>query len=494
MTLSRRNFLKLSSAAAGALAVGINPGTGAWRMPAAQNAPADPILHLLNRLAYSVRPDALERARSLGYEAYLDEQLNPADIDDADMDARLAWIPILNMDRRALTSLSNDDYRAYIALIEGMVLRAVYSRRQLYERMVEFWTDHFNVSEGDNNGDLIILHRDVIRRNALGNFRTMALGVARSPSMLYYLDNYLNVAEHPNENYARELLELHTLGVDGGYTEDDVKAVARAFTGWTIHDGTEDGFYFDPDVHDTDEKLILGHTLPAGRGIEDGLHVLGILADHPATARFIATKLCIRFVSDTPPQSLVDSAAMQFIDHDGEIAPVLRHIFTSQEFQAAAGQKLRRPLDFFIGALRSTGTELPFWRMEEALYDLAQPPYGWHPPDGYPDIAGAWMSSSGLLARWNVAMMLTNEAASEPYTDLRTRLFERIGTPETASDLVDAVAEQVFGMPLPDDQRQSYIEFVTDGNEQFALDDHLIATKTPTLFGLMLASPAFQWR
>ena len=488
MTLSRRTFLKLSGAAA--VAATLNP---AWAAPPRQ-ADSDPILHLLNRISYGVRPDELDHARSIGYEAYLDEQLNPATIDDAGMDARLAWLPVLNMDRATLARLANDDYRAYIAITEGMIQRAVFSRRQLYERVVEFWTDHFNVAEGDNNSELLILHRDVIRRHALGSFRSLALGVARTPAMLYYLDNYINVAEHPNENYARELLELHTMGVDGGYTEDDVKAVARAFTGWTIHDGTDDGFYFDPDVHDTDEKVILGHTLPAGRGIEDGLHVLGILADHPATARYIAFKLCRRFVADEPPASLVESAALQFIVNDGQIAPVLRHIFMSPEFHASAGQKLRRPLDFFIGALRATGTELPFWRMEELLQDLAQPPYGWHPPDGYPDVAGAWMSSSGLLARWNVAMTLTHEAASEPYTDLRTDLFNRIGTPGSAADLVDAVARQVFGTTLPDDQRALYVDFVTDGNDKFALDDHLIATKTPTLFGLMLASPAFQWR
>jgi uncharacterized protein (DUF1800 family) len=493
MTVSRRSFLQMTGAAA--LAAGISPRIpAAWSIPPQQQV-IDPVYHLLNRIAYSVRPDELARARQLGVEAYLDEQLNPDSIDDADADARLAWYPILTLDRRAGYAVSDRYSRSYRALIDGMVIRAAHSKRQLFERVVEFWTDHFNIAEnGDYNIDLILLHRDVIRRHAFGSFRAMLIGTARSPAMLYYLDNYRNVAEHPNENYARELLELHTLGVDGGYTEDDVKAVARAFTGWTIHDGTDDGFYFDADVHDADEKIVLGHTLPAGRGIEDGLHVLDILARHPATARFIALKLCRRFVSDDPPASLVESAAQQFTDSGGQIAPMLRNILTSAEFQATAGQKLRRPFDFFVGALRATGTELPFWRMVEMLQELAHTPYGWTPPDGYPDTAAAWLSSSGLLARWNAAMTLTSEAASEPYTDLRGHLFERIGDPRTPADLVDAAARQVFGDVLPDEARRAFIEYVTEGDDKAALDTHALATKTPTLFGLMLASPLFQWR
>ena len=496
MSLSRRNFLKLSGATA--LAAGVSPEMAAlWRAPTPHTAAqtTDPVLHLLNRISYGVRPEAYERAQQIGYEAYLDEQLNPESIDDSDTQTRLQWYPILNMDRRTGYGVSERYGRSYRALVDGTVIRATYSQRQLFERVVEFWTDHFNIAEnGDYNVDLIILHRDVIRRHAFGNFRDLLLGVARSPAMLYYLDNYLNVAEHPNENYARELLELHTLGVDGGYTEDDVKEVARAFTGWTVHNGTDDGFIFDPDVHDTEQKMVLGHKIPAGRGIEDALHVLGLLAVHPSTARFIAYKLCVRFVSDDPPASLVDSTALQFIVNNGEIAPVLRHIFTSQEFLAAAGQKLRRPYEFFIGALRATDTQMPFWRMIEMLQDLAQIPYGWHPPDGYPDVAGAWMNSSGLLARWNIAMTLTHEAASEPYTDLRAHLFERVGTPSTPTELVDAVARQVFGTPLSPEASQPFFDYLTDGLDKLALDEHMLATKTPTLFGLMLASPLFQWR
>ena len=496
MTLSRRNFLKISGAAA--LAVGVTPEMAAlWRAPTPGSVAqtVDPVLHLLNRISYGVRPLAYEHAQQIGYEAYLDEQLNPASLDDSATEVRLQYYPILNLDRRTGYSVSDRYGRSYRALIDGTVIRATYSERQLYERMVEFWTDHFNIAEnGDYNVDLIILHRDVIRRNALGNFRDLLLGTARSPAMLYYLDNYLNVAEHPNENYARELLELHTLGVDGGYTEDDVKEVARAFTGWTVHDGTDDGFIFNPDVHDFEQKMVLGHKIPAERGIEDGLHVLGVLANHPMTARYIAYKLCVRFVSDAPPDSLVESAALQFIVNNGEITPVLRHLFMSAEFQASAGQKLRRPYDFFIGALRATDTEIPFWRRVEIMQDLAQIPYGWHPPDGYPDVAGAWMSSSGLLARWNTAMTLTHEAASEPYTALRGHLFERIGEPTTPAELVDAVARQVFGTALSEEASRPFLEYLTDGTDKLALDEHMLATKTPTLFGLMLASPLFQWR
>ena len=317
--------------------------------------------------------------------------------------------------------------------------------------------------------------------------------------MLIYLDNFVNVAEHPNENYARELLELHTLGVDGGYTEEDVKEVARAFTGWTVHDRTRSGFYFSGEEHDSGRKQILGHTLPAGRGIEDGLHVLTILARHPATAQFLSRKLCVRFVSDHPPQSLVDSTAQVWRESNGEIKSVLRHIFMSAEFETSGGQKLRRPLDFFIGALRATGTEVHQMDvLDEMLIDLNQPPYGWNPPNGYPDVATAWISTNGMLARWNVAMRLTHSAYSDSQETgfgMRSRLPERLATPQTVGELVDQIAVQLFGGVLAADQRQPFVSYAS--NEQGAatpVTAHLLSKKAASLYGLMLASPLYQWR
>ncbi|MCB9461495.1 MAG: DUF1800 domain-containing protein [Anaerolineaceae bacterium] len=492
MTVSRRHFLQaISIAAAGATML-------QWGAPGvqAQAATSDPNLHLLNRLTYGPRPEDVARIHAIGYEAFLDEQLNPEQIDDSHMDSILLPFGLLKLDRHALYGLDDAYFRSYQALIGAMISRAVYSKRQLLERMVEFWADHFNVAGDDSKPDQVSYQRDAIRANALGNFRALVLATARHPAMLYYLDNAYNIAEHPNENYARELLELHTMGVDGGYTEEDVKNVARAFTGWTVHDSTADGFYFDKDNHDTAAKTILGHALPTDRGIEDGLHVIGLICAHPSTAQFISRKLCVRFVSDDPPQSLVDSTAAVFQQNQGEIKPVLRHIFLSSEFQASVGQKLRRPLDFFIGVLRATGTQIhEFWRFEETLQALGQVPYNWLPPNGYPDVAGAWMSSNGLLTRWNVAMQLTHDAASLEYQPLTTDLLNRIGQPQTVGPLVGAVAEQVFGAPLPPEQNAEFIAYAADGGDaNTPADGYLISRKAATLFGLMLSSPLYQWR
>ncbi len=493
MQVSRRTFLKLSGAAL------LGNAAGRWAPPPEAHVravAANPIWHLLNRITWGVRPEELARAEAIGYEAYLDEQLHPETIDDAEAEERLRALPVLWMDRRALYGLEDREWRCYQALVRGMVVRAVYSKRQLLERMVDFWADHLNVAGDDFLPDRVIYDREVLRKHALGKFRDLILASAKSPAMLMYLDNYISEAQHPNENYARELLELHTLGVEGGYTETDVKEVARAFTGWTVHDGTPSGFYFDPEMHDDGEKHVLGHTLPAGRGIEDGLHVISLAVNHPSTARFLSRKLCIRFVSDNPPQSLVESTAALWQQTDGDIRQVLRHILTSQEFLQSAGQKLRRPLDFFVGALRATGTQISdFDEMEEMLSALGQVPYGWLPPDGYPDQAERWMSTGGLVARWNVAAHLTHRAYSHAWDNHPTELHTRVGQPQTVGELVDAVARQVFGAPPEAQTRALFVRFAADGaGAETPVTRHLLARKLASLYQLMLSSPSYQWR
>lgn len=470
--------------------------------PPAQTPAHDPMHHLLNRITWGTRPEELARGRDIGYAAYLEEQLNPDWLDDSTLDAQLQDRPIYAMDRHALYDLQDYESRIYRVMIEGLLLRAVRSQRQLLERMVEFWSDHFNVSLDDWMPDQLLYQRETIRPHALGHFRDLLIATAKSPAMLVYLDNYVNVASHPNENYARELLELHTLGVDGGYTELDVKEVARAFSGWTVHNRTRSGFYFNAGEHDFEAKTVLGHELPAGRGLEDGLHVLSLLAHHPATARFICTKLCVRFVSDTPPATLVDQLVQVWQENDGEIRAVLRALFLSDEFPAAAGQKLRRPLEFFVGLLRSTGAEIrEWWALWEMLQSLGQMPYGWHPPNGYPDVAAAWLSTNGLLARWNIAMRLTHGAYEDPYGlgwGTTAPLRERIGDPQTIGQLVDEVAAQVFGAPLVGTDRAQFVAYVAENEDVAAADQPLtgftLARKLGSLFGLMLASPQFQWR
>ncbi|MEM7119573.1 MAG: DUF1800 domain-containing protein [Chloroflexota bacterium] len=465
-----------------------------------QTAVSDPAIHLLNRITFGLIPDELAYVRQIGIDAYLEEQLNPETIDDFATKAKLTKLPLLEMDRRTLYSLQDYSYRAHEQLVEGVIMRGVHSKRQLFERVVDFWTDHFNVSYDDDNGaDLILYHREAIRQHAFGKFRDLLLATAKHPAMLVYLDNFVNYAADPNENYARELLELHTLGVDGGYTEQDVVEVARAFTGWTIHNKTRDGFWFNRDDHDDDAKSILGRNFPADRGIEDGLHVLGLLANHPNTAAFISTKLAIRFVSDTPPQSLVQKMAASWQETDGEITAVLRSLFTSPEFAQSAGQKLRRPLEFFIGALRSSGSEYQAYReLQETVRQLGQLPFDWHPPNGYPDVAGAWMSTNGLLSRWNVAMQLTQGAYNDPHDTgwgIKTDLHNRLGNPSTVGQLVDSVATRIFGKPLQAANREAFIRYVAGvGDTNTAVSPALIAKKYGGLFGLLLASPLYQWR
>lgn len=498
MDTTRRDFLKGLGAAAAGLTLGdVALGTlrayaGSPELPVA----ADPDVHVLQRLTWGALPDELAHLREVGYEAWLDEQLDPERLADPEGDEVMRQLPVLGLSRREAHSLGFDG-RIYNGILRGMVWRAVRSRRQLYERMVEFWADHFNIPAGDLSHDVLIMHREVLRRHALGNFRDLVSGTAQSPAMLYYLDQAYSTQEHPNENYARELLELHTLGVDGGYSETDVLEAARALTGWTVHDGTETGFYFDAEAHDSQPKTILGHSMPGGRGIEDGLHLLSIIVNHPATARFICRKLCLRFVSDAPSDALIESAAQVWQANHGEIVPVLRQILTSDEFLQSAGQKLRRPLDFFIGALRATQTRpSDEWQFYVMMEDLGQLPYGWNPPDGYPDTASAWISSAGLLARWNSAMALTHGAWSDRESGLHTRLDTLIDRADTVGGLVDAVAVRVFGTAeLPADVAQSLVDYASDGaGRDLPVTPGLISAKLGTLFGLMLASPVYQWR
>ncbi len=484
MQVSRRNLF--------------NPA--AWKPAPQQSAQISPALHLLNRITWGARPEEVERAEKIGLSAWLDEQLNPQDIDDSQLEAHLKDLPLLKVtDRRALYALNDYEWRVYQTQVRAMLRRAIHSNRQLQERMTEFWTDHFNINANDVDyaPDLLVLH-NTFRQGALGSFRDLLFASAKSPAMLMYLDNFVNVKDAPNENYARELLELHTLGVDGGYTERDIKAVARAFTGWTVHPKTKDGFYFDPEEHDTGVKKILGHTLPAERGIEDGLHVLSIVANHPSTAQFVCRKLCVRFVSDNPPPALVDRLTQTWRQTGGEIRPVLRQLFLSAEFQQSAGQKFRRPLDFLVGVLRASGAEIQQkWVLEEIITRLGQIPYSWPTPDGYPDTASAWMSTNGLLARWNTAMRLTHAAYSDPEEGygISADLYARIGQPKTVSELVDAVARQVFGAPLPPAAARPFIAYAADsGSASTPVTPHLIARKLGSLFGLMLASPQYQWR
>ena len=414
-----------------------------------------------------------------------------------------------------------------VELTQQKVIRAAYSERQLEEVLVEFWFNHFNVFAGKGQTRLYLTEyeRDAIRPHVLGRFRDLLGATAHSPAMLFYLDNWQSAApadaptmapaargrrpvrrtpgavnpgaprrrlpemrrpagqpplaqqnRRPrglNENYARELMELHTLGVDGGYTQKDVQEVARAFTGWTIDAPRQGGaFRFEPRMHDDGEKVVLGHRIKGGGGKEDGERVLDILAAHPSTARFIATKLARRFVADTPPPALVDRAAARFRETRGDIREVVKAIVTSQEFFAPAAYraKVKTPFEFVVSSVRATGAEMAIaLPIVQALRDLGMPPYGCQPPTGYADRADAWVNTGALLGRMNFALSLTEG-----------RL--RGVRPGTAAGDATQAQDSLIGSALAGD---------ISGSTRSTVEK---AKDVPQTIALILGSPEFQKR
>jgi hypothetical protein len=310
-------------------------------------------------------------------------------------------------------------------LIEGKLLRAAYSNRQLQEVLTDFWFNHFNV-DLDKGADRIMVtgyERDVIRPHVLGNFKDLLLATAESPAMLFYLDNWQSVGPdlHPrpnqkrkqglNENYGRELMELHTLGVDGGYTQQDVTEVARCFTGWTIRQPQQGGgFEFNARQHDQGEKHVLGVTIAANGGMDDGLKVLDILAHQPATAHFISKSLAIRFVSDNPPEALVNKMAATFTATDGDLRQVMSTMLNATEFWDPANfrSKVKSPLEMVASAIRAVNADIDFaGAMNGLMTQLGEPLYRKLEPTGYSNRSTDWMNSASLLARMNFANALS---------------------------------------------------------------------------------------
>src|SRR5688572_4448677 len=352
--------------------------------------------------------------------------------------------------------------RIIAQLQASRILRAVYSERQLQEVMVDFWTNHFNIffGKGADRWLLPAYDRDTIRPHAMGKFSTLLQATAQSPAMLFYLDNFqsvspnanggraqemmMNAQQRPrrgiNENYARELMELHTLGVDGGYTQKDVTEVARCFTGWTIFQprggaaavnalrGEEartrrpaGSFFFNMRAHDDGEKVVLGNKIPAGGGFNDGLKVLDILARHQSTAKFIATKLVRHFVADNPPPALVNRVAAAFTKSDGDIRETLKAIFFSNEFNSpeAYRAKVKRPFELAISAIRVLRAETNGGPgTHQWIARMGEPLYGYQAPTGYSDAAETWVNTGGLLERMNFGLALAGNRIAGTRVDL----------------------------------------------------------------------------
>ena len=328
--------------------------------------------------------------------------------------------------RRRIEMASGPQQMVARDLSEGKLLRAVYSDRQLEEVLTDFWFNHFNVylDKGADRYLVTEYERDVIRPHVLGKFEDLLKATAKSPAMMFYLDNWQSVgpdapqfrgkkgARGLNENYGRELLELHTLGVDGGYTQADVTEAARCFTGWTILQPQRGGeFVFNRRVHDEGEKTVLGVRIPAGGGIGDGEKVLGIVAHHPSTARFLSKQLAMRFVADEPPASLVDRMAETFRKTDGDLRAVMKTMLESKEFlsQGAYRTKLKSPLEVVASAVRSVNGEVDYaFPLANQVAQLGQPLYRKQEPTGYANSSKEWLNSGGLLGRMNFAQQLAD--------------------------------------------------------------------------------------
>lgn len=519
------------------------------------------ILHVLNRLGFGARPGDIEKVKAMGLQKYIEQQLNPASITDPVADAKVKPLEIFNMttaevfakypnpgallrrleggrnnqannnqnadrqmtdnDRRERQAKLREYYQKYDLrpaaqlvpqITANRVLRAVYSEKQLQEVMVDFWQNHFNVFAGKAAVRWYIpsYERDVIRKNALGNFKDLVVGTAQHPAMLFYLDNFesrspnaqqnngnnrllrmlqngqlnerqrerikeqrgwtdaqldqrLNQLKNQqnrrrgiNENYARELMELHTLGVDGGYTQADIVEVAKAFTGWTIADprgyrraaaddiqgnqnralnrlqrqagipdDIESGeFYFNERWHESGTKTVLGQKINEG-GMKDGLKVIDILVAHPSTARFIAKKLAVKFVSDNPGDELVKRVAKAFQDSKGDIKTTLKALFSDKEFFAPENYraKIKTPFELAISAIRTIGADTNSSPAILAMLNkLGEVPYGYQAPTGYPDTAEDWVNAGALLERLNFAVALASNRI--PGTEANLKIFE----------------------------------------------------------------------
>ncbi|QDU69817.1 DUF1800 domain-containing protein [Engelhardtia mirabilis] len=423
---------------------------------------------LVDRVTNGLCPEEFQLARQLGFEGYVEYHLTPNLIDDSALDAKLVGLGSLNLSAGQLLAAYGElGIVPLLELRQAAVLRAAFSKRQLFERVVELFSDHFNVYHQAGLCTLLktVDDREVIRAHALGRFPELLVASARSAAMSVYLDNYANTVLGAQENYARELMELHTLGVDGGYTEDDVKNVARAFTGWTFDTTPGPGFgdfKFTWLLHDQGEKTVLGVDLPEFGGLSDGSQVLAILAGHDSTARNVAGKLCRWFLGYDVPPAIVERVAEVYHSSGGDLREMVRATLRPEHFLRVKPweqPKLKRPLHFAASLLRAAGIEVQStYLMTEGLRRMGQVPYDWSPPNGYPDSLGAWGSS--LLPRWEFASNLLAGVYLGCSFDPDAFLVA-IGNPPK-SQLASAIDERLTGGRSPSSEVALVQRYVDD--------------------------------
>lgn len=493
MTLSRRDFLKLGALVTAS--AGLSSCAPVYRRLAG-SLPTVPWSALfandflaLNRLTFGPRVEERARFVEIGLQAWIEEQLDFESINDFDCDIQLAPFKTLKMDANELEGISNGLFENYDRetvpneLRQATLIRQIYSKRQLYEIMVEFWSDHFNIfiEKGSDFYLKTVDDREVIRKHALGSFHDFLWASAHSPAMMIYLDNQANEKSAPNENYARELMELHTLGVDGGYTQQDVMELARCLTGWNVKEHFWLGdFVFKEDLHDTGAKKVLGMPIPHA-GIQEAEQVIEMLVAHPSTARFISTKLARRFIADKPPQEIIEKATQTFLDTKGDIKSVLRVILL--DGFALAQPKYKRPANFILSSLRMLNVETDAAALDEHLLRMGQLYFNWPTPDGYPDRSEAWQGN--LMPRWQFAFALIRDEIKGTKHNI-TPLLD-VSSTGILQDDVDSLASLLLGPPIDRLARDELIDSVRGAG---ATDEETLQIIAAGL----IASPAFQWR
>jgi len=431
----------------------------------------DPVLHLVNRLTFGPTPELVAEVRSMGIDAWIAAQLEPEKIDDSALDAKLAELTTLTKSIQELRAEREANNARRIRpgreWVEATIARQIWSKRQLFEVMVDFWNDFLHVAAEFDNSELIRgpFDRDVIRRYALDNYPDMFVAANRHPALLRYLDQDKSRKNAINENLARENLELYTVGVDGGYTEEDVRQAAILQTGHSIRD---DQYVYRPDQHITGRVKIMGfkhpNDTPEG-GEAAAEQYYRYLAGHRATGRHIARALAIRLVSDDPPEALVEAVADTYVRTHGAIKPTLMTLLSSTHFWAAVGQKVRRPGEYVVATYRALGVSpetpasfnnrdsnaSPFLQGLRQLHDflasVGHSPAGHPTPDGYPDVFAAWTSSGTLIRLWNEAYDAIN-GERKMFTYVPPERLVGPKPPTMAGDYVEALARNVLSRPL----------------------------------------------
>jgi len=513
------------------------------RLAAAPGVPAPPQLEViaLNRMAFGPRPGDLEAFLALGasdeerLQAYVDQQLDPASIDDSECDAKLAeqnfatldlsqeqiWIAYVKREGEA--NQDNDRYLPVKETRHATFIRAVYSKRQLNEVLADHWHNHFNIYGWEywTAPNFVQYDRDVIRQHMLGNFREMLEAVAQAPAMLYYLDNQSNEGGDPNENFARELFELHGMGAENylgvrstsdpaifdengeriGYVDEDVYGATTCFTGWRV-DGETGMFYFDDSKHFPFQKFVLGQEIPSFQGVQDGHDVLDLIAEHPGTARYICRKLCRRLISDDPPESMVEAAAAVFMaqrNAPDQLKQVTRTILLSPEFRTTWAQKIKRPFEYAVSLLRASNAEFdPVDRFYWNYDSTGQPLFRWPPPNGYPDNKEDWNGTMPTLQCWRFCNFAVDWEYDEgPMQDQRRLRFDEQmpSAVKTPIQIVDYWSNRILGRVLPPEEYQPIVDFMAFGrNPTQELPASDIEERLRYMIALIFMSPSFRWR